>query len=258
MNTQTINPIARFGLQRPLRRYNAVSRRVFWAELFGTYCLVFAGTGAAVVDGLSGGRLTGLGVGMVFGLAAFSLAYAIGHISGAHLNPAVTVGLWLSKRHKAEAVIPYIAAQLIGALLASLTLKAAFASVPTTLGQTMPAFGAGPALLMELVLTFIFVMTVIGAATDQLTQKPLAALAIGAALGLGVIVGGPVSGGSLNPARSFGPALATGQFAHQWVYWLGPLAGACLAAWLYRALARPEPLEPGMKVQPSIPPEYHH
>lgn len=217
------------------------SRMSFLAEAVGTYCLVFAGTGAAVANQVSKGAVTSLGVGLVFGLVAAAMSYTFGTASGAHMNPAVTFGLWVRGRHQTANLLPYVAAQVIGAVLASLTLKLAFAGQAVGLGLAAPAGPWAQSFLMEAVLTFILVLTVIGATSDYRSKNALAGLAVGAALALGVTVGGPISGGSLNPARAFGPALATGRFGYQWLYWLAPLLGAYGAAWVHRTTVTQEP-----------------
>lgn len=204
------------------------------AEAIGTYCLVFAGTGAVVVDQVTGGKVGGLGISLVFGLIVLAMIYAIGHVSGAHMNPAVTIAFCAVKRHKVDEAAPYVLAQLCGAVAASLTLKLLFAGHATTLGATLPAGSALQSLVLEFILTAILMFTIMGVATDDRAEGAMAGIAIGAVVSLEAAFGGPISGASMNPARSFAPALVSGSFAHHWIYWLAPIAGALLGAQTYR------------------------
>ena len=206
------------------------------AEAIGTFCLVFAGTGAIVVDQTTGGRVGNLGISLVFGLIVLAMIYAIGHVSGAHLNPAVTLGFCAAGRHKASEFAPYVAAQAIGAIAASATLKVLFLGQATSLGVTMPS-GAWPqSFLLELILSFILMFTIMGVATDDRAEGAMAGIAIGAVIALEAAFGGPISGASMNPIRSFAPALLTGNFACQWLYWAAPMTGAVLGALAYRLI----------------------
>jgi MIP family channel proteins len=209
-------------------------RRVV-AEFIGTYGLVFAGTGAIVIDSVSGGGVTTVGVGIVFGLTVASMIYAVGHISGAHINPAVTLAFALVRHFPVRHVPLYWSAQLAGAVAASLTLRLMFGLV-AEMGATLPNGSAVQSLGLEVVLSFFLMFVIMAVATDVRAVGQTAALAIGAMVGLEAIFGGPISGASMNPARSFGPALAASDFADHWVYWLGPMAGMALAAACYRLL----------------------
>ena len=210
------------------------------AEAVGTFCLVFAGTGAVVVDQVTGGKVTGLGVSLVFGLVVLAMIYTIGHVSGAHMNPAVTLAFCSAGRHKASEVLPYVAAQLAGAVAASLVLKHLFAGQATSLGVTLPAGSAAQSFVLEAILSFMLMLTIMGVATDDRAEGEMAGIAIGGMVALEAAFGGPISGASMNPARSFAPALATGNFAHHWIYWVAPILGMFLGAQAYRLIQGPE------------------
>jgi len=214
----------------------------YLAEIIGTFTLVFAGITAVNVNYLTYGMLGLTGIGLVFGLAVIIVAYSFGHISGAHLNPAVTVGLTLAKRFEYGNLIPYIASQLLGAILAGIVELAIFGTgftgYPTYLGTTVPNAALSQplsAFIMEILITMFLVITVLGA-THEKAPKNWAGLAIGLAVAMGVMIGGGVSGGSMNPARTFGPALVSWTWTDHWIYWLGPLFGAYLAAGIYRRI----------------------
>jgi len=209
------------------------------AEAIGTFCLVFAGTGAVVVDQATGGKVGGLGISLVFGLVVLAMIYTIGHVSGAHMNPAVTLGFYSAGRHKGSEVAPYVAAQLVGAVAASLTLKLLFAGQATSLGVTLPAGSVMQSFVLEVILSFMLMLTIMGVATDDRAEGEMAGIAIGGMVALEAAFGGPISGASMNPARSFGPALATGNFTHHWIYWAAPVFGMVLGAWAYRAIQSP-------------------
>ena len=212
-------------------------RRKLLAEGIGTFCLVFAGTGAIVVDQTTGGSVGRLGVSLVFGLIVAAMIYAVGPISGAHLNPAVTLGFWSVGRHKGADVAPYAAAQLGGAVAASLALKLLFAGHGTNLGVTLPAGSEAQCFFLEAILSFMLMFTIMGVATGDAAKGEMAGIAIGGMVALAAVFGGPISGASMNPARSFGPALAAGRFAHQWLYWAAPALGSVLGARVFRILA---------------------
>jgi len=211
-------------------------RRKLQAEALGTFCLVFAGTGAVVVNQATGGMVGHLGICLVFGLIVTAMIYAIGPVSGAHMNPAVTVAFWSEGRHKAGEVLPYAAAQLAGAVAASLALKLLFSGQPTNLGITLPAGSAGQSFFLELLMSFMLMFTIMGVATGDAAKGEMAGIAIGGVVALEAAFGGPISGASMNPARSFAPALMTGNFAHHWLYWAAPVLGMLLGARAFRAL----------------------
>ena len=203
------------------------------AEFIGTFGLVFAGTGAIMVDQLMGGQLTHLGVGLSFGLAVGAMIFATGHISGAHINPAVTIAFAVSRHFPWKNVPYYLAAQLAGAASASLVLLAILGDV-ADMGATLPSGSDLQSLGLEIVLTFFLMFVIMAVATDVRAVGQGAALAIGGTVGLEAIFAGPISGASMNPARSLGPALVGEVWSSHWVYWLGPLAGAAAGALVYR------------------------
>jgi aquaporin NIP len=211
------------------------------AEFIGTFTLVFLGTGAIVVDSISGGEIGNVGVGIVFGLTVAAVIYAIGHISGAHINPAVTLSFALVRHFPWRDVPMYWTVQIAGGVVASLSLRAMFGLV-ADMGATLPQGPAVQSLGLEIVLSFVLMFVIMAVATDDRAVGQGAAIAIGAAVGLDAIMGGPISGASMNPARSFAPALVAANFADHWVYWAGPLAGTAIAAACYRLLREDGPV----------------
>ena len=206
------------------------------AEGFATFALVFAGCGAVVADAEYDGALGTVGIGLVFGLVIAAMVYATGHLSGAHINPAVTLAFALTRHFPRRQAGAYITGQLLGALAAALVLLVVWPDKPADLGATSPTVGAGSALVYELLLTAVLMFVIMAVATDTRAVGPAAAIAIGSAVGLDALFGGPVTGASMNPARSFGPALAAGEWDDFWVYIAGPVAGAALGALAYQLL----------------------
>ncbi len=198
------------------------------AEYIGTFVLVFSGTSAIVVNDLSDGRVTHVGIAMVFGLVVAAMIYTLGDISGAHLNPAVTIGFWCAKRFPRKNVIPYILSQILGAVSASLLVYLLFLN-HETFGATLPSGTQGQSFILELVLTFILMLTIINVSSEAKEKGIIAGLAIGSVVGLEALFAGPISGASMNPARSIGPALLSGHFNSLWLYIVAPILGACLA-----------------------------
>lgn len=208
------------------------------AEAIGTFFLVFIGTGAILVDDHLSGAIGPLGIALAFGLVVAAMVQATRHLSGAHLNPAVTVALWSSGRIATRHVPSYVGAQLAGATAASLVLAAVRTELgPRSLGVTSSSVGTAGGLGVEFVLTFALMFVIAATAVDARGDGALAALAIGAVVAVDALVGGPLTGASMNPARSFGPALVEGQWVDHWIYWAGPIAGA-LAAVGVHALVR--------------------
>jgi len=207
------------------------------AEAVGTFALVFAGCGAIMIDSLSHGQITHVGVGLVFGLVIAAMIYATGHLSGAHLNPAVTLGFALARHFPWRRLLGYWLAQCGGALLAALALRLLLGNV-ASLGATKPmgAGGAWQAFWLEAILTFLLMFVIMAVATDTRAVGQAAALAIGATVGLEALFAGPISGASMNPARSLAPALVGGSWTALWVYLTAPFLGAALAALTYRWL----------------------
>jgi aquaporin Z len=203
------------------------------AELIGTFALVFAGTGAVIVNEVSGGRVSHVGVALTFGLVVLAMIYAVGDVSGAHLNPAVTLGFLAARRFERVWVLPYIGSQCAGALLGSLALRLLFPD-STTLGATLPAGSALQSFVLEIILTFLLLFVIFSVSTGAREKGALAGVAVGAVIGLEALFAGPVSGASMNPARSLAPALVSLRLDSLWVYLTAPILGACIAvpAWL--------------------------
>ncbi|HYI99906.1 MAG TPA: MIP family channel protein [Thermoleophilaceae bacterium] len=212
------------------------------AEALAAFALVFAGCGAAISNTVYDGALGQVGVALTFGLVIMVMVYATGHLSGAHINPAVTVAFTLTRHFPAREAAAYIAAQVAGAVLAALALLAVWPDQPAQLGATVPAadVAVGSALVYELILTAILMFVIMAVATDTRAVGAAAAIAIGGAVGLDALFGGPVTGASMNPARSLGPAIAAWEWRDFWIYVVGPVAGAALAALAYQAV-RGEP-----------------
>src|ERR1051326_1028025 len=205
------------------------------AECFGTFTLVFAGTAAIVIDQLSGGRVTHVGVSLTFGLVVLALIYSLGDVSGAHLNPAVTLGFWAARRFPARSVLPYLLSQLLGALLASPLVRILF---PTSqgLGGTQPNGPLPQSLVLEFVLTWFLMLVILSVSTGAKEKGITAGVAVGAVIALEALFAGPVSGASMNPARSLGPALIARDLSSVWVYLVGPMLGAFAAVPLCRCI----------------------
>jgi glycerol uptake facilitator protein len=223
--------------------------RKYIAEAIGTFALVFVGAGAVCTDYyLKGAGAAGIGlvgVSLAFGMAAIAVVYAMGYISGSHINPAVTVACWVTRRMDTNLAVFYIISQLVGATVAGFALKTIYpqAVASVHLGTTFLGSGVPPArgMLMEFAITFLLVLTVFATAIDRRASKAFAGLCIGFAILFGVMIGGAVTGGSMNPARTFGPALASGFFKDHFVYWVAPILGGIAAALFYeRVLAEAE------------------
>ena len=207
----------------------------FLAEFLGTYALVFAGTGAIVIDQYSHGSITHVGVAMTFGLVVMSMIYAFGDISGAHLNPAVSIAFTIAGRFPVKQLGPYIFCQLAGGVAASFTLKLLFPA-NELLGATMPAGSEMQSFVMELILTFFLMLVIINVASGSKEQGMFAGLAIGSVVGLEAMFAGPVCGASMNPARSLSPAIVSGHSEHLWLYLVAPVVGAVLAVPVFKIL----------------------
>jgi aquaporin NIP len=215
------------------------------AEALAAFALVFAGCGAAVADARYHGALGTVGIALAFGLVIMVMVYATGHLSGAHINPAVTVAFTLTRHFPARDAVAYVTAQLAGATAGALALLAVWTDEPAHLGATLPTVGAGSALVYEVVLTALLMFVIMAVATDTRAVGAAAAIAIGGTVGLDALFGGPVTGASMNPARSFGPALAAGEWHDLWIYVAGPLLGAALGALAY-GLVRGEHPRPAL------------
>ncbi len=198
------------------------------SEFIGTYGLVFCGTGAIIINDLTGGAISHVGIALTFGLIVMAMIYAFGDISGAHINPAVTIAFWFSGRFPGRQVLPYIVSQLAGAIFASATLMLLF---PThlTLGATLPTDTVTQSFILEIILTFFLMLVIINVSTGSKEIGIMAGIAIGATVLLEAMFAGHISGASMNPARSIAPALFSGQLDHFWVYLTAPVIGASLA-----------------------------
>ncbi|MBS0263803.1 MAG: MIP family channel protein [Planctomycetes bacterium] len=208
------------------------------AELFGTYALVFAGTGAIVIDAVSGGAVSHVGVALTFGLIVLAMIYALGDVSGCHLNPAVTLGFFVARRFEGRMVGPYIVSQCLGAILASLTLRFMF---PTnnTLGATLPAGDALQSFVLEFILTLILMFVILSVSTGSKEKGILAGVAVGSVIALEALFAGPISGASMNPARSLAPALVSLRFDSLWIYLVAPVLGALVSVLTCRCVQEP-------------------
>ncbi|HUK93930.1 MAG TPA: aquaporin [Gaiellaceae bacterium] len=205
--------------------------RALVAETIGTFALVFAGCGAIMVDAKTG-ALGHIGVAISFGLVIMVMIYALGHVSGAHLNPAVTCSFALTRHFPRRHIAPYWGAQLAGALAAAAVLRGSLGDL-AHVGATYPSGSDAQAFLWEAVLSFFLMLVVMAVATDTRAVGEAAAIAIGATVGLDAMFGGPISGASMNPARSLGPGLVSGDLHAIWVYLSAPFVGAGLAAFTY-------------------------
>jgi aquaporin NIP len=206
------------------------------AEGLGAFTLVFAGCGAVVLDAERGGSLGATGIAASFGLAVMTMIYATGHLSGAHINPAVTIAFSAARHFPLRDTLAYVPSQLAGAVAAALLLRVLWDGTPADLGATHPTVGSGAALGYEIALTAILMFVIMAVATDTRAVGAAAALAIGGTVAMDSLVAGGATGASMNPARSFGPALGASSWSDLWIYVLGPVAGATLGAALYEVV----------------------
>lgn len=221
--------------------------RFLLAEAIGTFALVFAGCGAIMVDQKTH-QLGHVGVAITFGLVIMFGIYAVGHISGAHFNPAVTFGFALSRHFPWTRAGAYWAAQLVGALTAAALLRGSLGN-RADIGATLPSGSQGQAFLWELILTFFLMLVIMSVATDTRAVGEAAAIAIGGTVGLDAMFGGPITGASMNPARSIGPALVSGNLHALWVYIAAPLVGAALGALAYQFIRADETQRAGVEAR---------
>ncbi len=208
------------------------------AELIGTFALVFCGTGAIIIDGVSNGALGNIGIAITFGLIVMAMIAAVGRVSGAHFNPAVTIGFWIAKRFDSKEVLPYVIAQGIGAFLASGILRFLFPDA-LTLGETLPAGSWMQTFVLEIILTFFLMFVIINVATGSKEQGIIASIAIGVTVLLEALFAGPITGASMNPIRSIAPAIVNLNFEYLWIYIAAPIIGAMLSIGAWR-LIHPE------------------
>lgn len=206
--------------------------RTYLAEGVGTFSLVFAGTGAVIVNDLTGGVITHVGIALTFGLVVMAVIYAIGDVSGAHINPAVTFGFWAARRFPGSQVLPYVLSQFVGAVLASGLLRLLFPS-HQGLGATLPVGSAFQSFVLEIVLTFLLMFVILCVAIGAKEKGLMAGTAIGGTVALEALFAGPISGASMNPARSLAPALVAGELTHQWIYLTAPLLGVVIAVIIF-------------------------
>ncbi|GAA4801697.1 aquaporin [Olivibacter ginsenosidimutans] len=213
---------------RPITKTKTFTKAIL-GEFIATFILVFCGTGAIIIDQQTQGGVTHVGVAMTFGLVVMCLIYAFGTISGAHMNPAVSIAFVLARRLQKGQLLRYIGSQLFGAFVASITLKLLFPS-NLVLGATLPHGSAMQSFLLEIILTFFLMLTVLHLVYQKFSvESGLIGVVVGAVVGLEALFAGPISGASMNPARSFGPAVVSGQLGDLWIYLLAPTLGAALA-----------------------------
>lgn len=208
---------------------------MYLAEAIGTFALVFAGTGAIIINDVSGGIVSHVGIALTFGLIVAAMIYATGDVSGTHINPAVTIGFFVAGRFPARHVAPYIGAQLTGAIAASLTLALLFAE-HESLGITSPAGSAAQTFVLEVILTFILMFVILCTATGSKEKGIMAGAAIGGTVGLEALFAGPITGASMNPARSLAPALVSSNMGDLWIYLVATTLGAVLATGVFRGI----------------------
>jgi aquaporin NIP len=210
----------------------------FTAEFIGTFALVFAGTGAVVIDQVSGGAITHVGIALTFGLIVLTMIYTFGDISGAHLNPAVTLAFWSARRFPARDLPLYLSSQCLGAFAASALLRFLF---PTNelLGATLPTGTEAQSFILEAVLTFLLMLAIFNVSTGAKEKGITAGIAVGSVIALEAMFAGPISGASMNPARSLAPAIISGHLEHLWIYLTAPLLGSLLATVACRCVREP-------------------
>ncbi len=210
------------------------------AEGLAAFALVFAGCGAIIANVERGG-LGAVGVSLTFGLVIMVMVYATGHLSGAHINPAVTLSFALTRHFPGREAVAYISAQILGAVLAAVLLLAVWPSQPADLGATAPSVGSGSAVVYEAVMSAFLMFVIMAVATDTRAVGAAAAIAIGGTIGLDALFGGPITGASMNPARSLGPALVSGEWHYLWIYVVGPIGGAAVGALAYQLVRGEKP-----------------
>jgi aquaporin Z len=208
------------------------------AEVLGTFALVFAGTGAIVINDVTGGAVSHVGIALTFGLVVLAMIYAVGDVSGAHLNPALTLGFFAARRFEGRWVAPYIASQCVGAVLASAALRLMFPA-NATLGATRPAGDALQSFVLELILTLLLMFVILSVSAGSKEKGVLAGVAVGSVIALEALFAGPISGASMNPARSLSPALVSLRLDGLWVYLTAPVLGACAGVLACRCVQDP-------------------
>ncbi|HEX7243579.1 MAG TPA: MIP family channel protein [Longimicrobiaceae bacterium] len=219
------------------------------AEGIGTFFLVLIGPGAAMVNAYTEGTIGHAGVALAFAFVVVAMIYALGHISGAHINPAVTIAFWSVRRFPGRDVLPYVLAQCAGAAAASFMLGAVLGPAGSY-GATLPVMGVGRSFLVEWLLSFVLMLVVMAVATDERVAPGFAGIAVGLTVGFCAMMGGPLTGASMNPARSLGPAVAGGIWTAHWLYWVAPVTGMLAAARVYEFL---RPAGTAALVPPGVP-----
>lgn len=209
--------------------------RKYLAEILGTFALVFCGTGAIIINQETHGTVTHVGIAITFGLIVAAMIYSVGDISGAHLNPAVTIAFWMAKEFPAKEIFPYIISQCIGAFIASGALRFLFPE-NDLLGATLPAGSDTQSFVLELILTFLLMFVILQVAKGSKEQGMFAGLAIGFVVLLEAMFAGPVCGASMNPVRSLSPAIVSGHIEHLLIYLSAPFIGAILAVFVWQGL----------------------
>ena len=223
-----------------MKRFTGQPLRRAIAEGLGTYFLVLIGPGAVMVNSWSPGSLGGVGIGLAFAFVVAAMIFSLGHLSGAHINPAVTIAFWSAGRFPGREVLSYLGFQCAGATLAALTLRALLGNV-AAVGATVPHIGVTSALAIEGLFSFILMFVIMAVATDDRVANGSAALAVGLTVGFCALLG-PMTGSSMNPARSLGPAVAAGTWTGHWIYWVAPVAGMLLAVRVYQFLRTCQPV----------------
>jgi aquaporin NIP len=205
------------------------------AEAFGTFTLLFCGTGAIIINAQYGGSITHLGIALTFGLVVLAMIYALGDVSGAHMNPAVSIAFVVAGRFPISGLLTYLPAQAVGAFLASFSLKLMFPEHPN-LGATLPAGAALQSGILEFILTMILMVVILGVSTGSKEKGVLAGIAIGSVIALEALFAGPVCGASMNPIRSIAPAVVSGVTDHLWLYIVAPILGAIFGVGIWQII----------------------
>ncbi len=230
----------------PVNQTRSLRARRLLAEALGTFFLVFIGPGSAMVNAYSGGAVGQVGVALSFAFVVIAMIHTLGHLSGAHINPAVTIAFWSARRFPTTELVPYVLAQCAGATAASVVLRASLGPVGN-MGATLPTVTRGAAFGVEWLLSFVLMLVIMAVATDDRLAAGFAALPVGLTVGFCALMGGPLTGASMNPARSFGPALVGGLWRAHWIYWIAPICAMIAAARTYDLLRETHPprTEPG-------------
>jgi aquaporin NIP len=219
--------------------FNPHTMKQYVAEFIGTFGLVFAGTGAIIINEVTGGAVSHVGIALTFGLVVLAMIYALGDISGAHLNPAVSIGFWLARRFPAKSVAAYILSQSAGAFAASGLLRVLFPQ-NQMLGATQPAGAIHQSFILEIVLTALLMFVILNVSTGAKEKGITAGMAVGSVIAMEALFAGPICGASMNPVRSLAPALVSGHLGNLWIYLVAPILGALLAVFACRCAREPD------------------